>query len=233
MISKKLFPGNFFNTQLAAQSLTCSYIKSNISINMEIYLIRHTTPAVSKGICYGQTDLDVTETFVKEAKIISEALPQNIQHIYSSPLQRCSKLAYHLFPTQKIKFDANLMEINCGLWEMKKWDDIPKEHIDPWMEDFVNIRTPQGENYVDLFVRVTTVFQSIVNNNVATAIVAHGGVIRSILSHITATPLIDSFNQFNLHYGCVVKVEIVKGQINHTILSNIPHEKETHKPKRN
>jgi len=33
---------------------------------MEIYLIRHTTPDVAKGICYGQTDLDVANTFEEE-----------------------------------------------------------------------------------------------------------------------------------------------------------------------
>ena len=29
---------------------------------MEIYLIRHTKPKVGKGICYGQTDLEIDET---------------------------------------------------------------------------------------------------------------------------------------------------------------------------
>lgn len=37
---------------------------------MKIYLIRHTTPHIEKGICYGQTDLDVAETFNNEAEII-------------------------------------------------------------------------------------------------------------------------------------------------------------------
>mgnify|MGYP001408870057 CR=1 FL=1 len=26
---------------------------------MEIYLVRHTTPAINNGICYGQTDVDL------------------------------------------------------------------------------------------------------------------------------------------------------------------------------
>ena len=98
---------------------------------MEIYLVRHTTPAVEKGICYGQTDLDVTESFITEANIIKEVLPLNIKHVYSSPLQRCSKLAAHLFPDTIIQLRNDLMEINCGLWEMQRWDDIPKEHINP------------------------------------------------------------------------------------------------------
>lgn len=199
---------------------------------MEIYLVRHTTPAVAKGICYGQTDLDVTESFVAEAAIIRQVLPNDIVHVYSSPLQRCTKLAAHLFPESNVQLHNDLMEINCGLWEMQRWDDIPKEHINPWLDDFVNIRTPEGENYVDLYERVRNQFENIVANPLPAAIVAHGGVIRSILSHITHTPLIDSFKVFNLHYGCVVKIETGNGKLQHSILSNIPQEKETHKPTR-
>jgi alpha-ribazole phosphatase len=43
-----------------------------------IFLIRHTTPAVAKGICYGQTDLDITESFVEEAEAIRGHLPSGI-----------------------------------------------------------------------------------------------------------------------------------------------------------
>ncbi len=197
---------------------------------MDIYLIRHTTPLVAKGVCYGQTDLDVTETFITEANIIKAHLPSTIQQVYSSPLQRCTKLAAYLFPEKNIQMQNALMEINCGSWEMKRWDDIPREDIEPWMKDFVNIRTPKGENYFDLYNRVKTVFEDISLKPLPAAIVAHGGVLRSILSYITNTALIDSFNVFNLHYGCVIKIETANGNLQHNILSNIVHEKETHKP---
>jgi alpha-ribazole phosphatase len=65
---------------------------------MEIYLIRHTTPQVESGTCYGQADLDVTETFELEASIIQQHLPAHITQVHSSPLQRCRKLADYLFP---------------------------------------------------------------------------------------------------------------------------------------
>ena len=35
---------------------------------MLIHLIRHTTPDIETGICYGQTDLDVSDSFEKEKK---------------------------------------------------------------------------------------------------------------------------------------------------------------------
>jgi len=205
----------------------------------EIYLIRHTTPAVAKGICYGQTDLDVIESFTEEAAVIRQHLPEGIVAVYSSPLQRCSRLASHLFPAHPIALHDDLMEIHCGEWEMRGWDELPKEIIDPWMADFVNVSIPGGESYLDLHKRVTRRFEVIRGaqppSTGAVAIVAHGGVIRSILSYITDTPLIDSFKVFSLHYGCVVRLFEPAGSAGvwqYEMLSNVaPAQKEQHKPK--
>lgn len=226
----------------------------------EIYLIRHTTPAVAKGICYGQTDLDITESFTEEAAVIRQYLPERISSVHSSPLQRCSRLASHLFPAHRVVLHNDLMEIHCGEWEMKGWDELPKEEVDPWMKDFVQVRIPGGESYQDLHKRVTMRFDAIRAGTAAgesasgesasgpdagaLAIVAHGGVIRSILSYITDTPLIDSFKLFSLHYGCVIRLfgdtapagstglTGPTGSLLYEMLSNVaPEEKEQHKPR--
>lgn len=197
---------------------------------MEIYLIRHTTPAVEKGTCYGQADLDVTESFYEEAALIKQHLPATIQTVYASPLQRCSKLAEHLFPAHDISFHNDLKEINCGEWELRKWDDIPQEVVMPWMNDFVNVRIPGGESYLDLLARTSAVFNHIAAKQEHAAIVSHGGVMRSILSHLTDTPLIDSFNVFKLQYGCVVKLFLQDDQFAHEILHNVQSTSEQHKP---
>jgi alpha-ribazole phosphatase len=197
---------------------------------MEIYLVRHTTPDIAKGVCYGQSDIDVTETFLQEASIIQQLLPATIAAVYSSPLQRCKKLAAYLYPNHEIQQHDNLMEINCGHWEMKLWDDIPAEEITPWMNDFINVCIPGGESYVDLYARVNKTFAQIQQEARPLVIVAHGGVIRSILASITNTGIKDSFGAFKLHYGCVIKLSGRYDRLSHDVLSNIPHEKETHKP---
>ncbi|GGB08042.1 alpha-ribazole phosphatase family protein [Puia dinghuensis] len=212
----------------------------------DIYLIRHTTPDVAKGICYGQTDLGVTSSFEEETEVIRGCLPTTVSTVYSSPLQRCSLLAERLFPGGQLLLREHLMEIDCGQWEMKAWDQLPKEEVDPWMADFVNIRIPGGESYLDLHGRVGRCWEEIVaaarvlpggpeagagGRSGAIAVVAHGGVIRSILAGMTGTPLIDSFKAFSLHYGCVIRVRREEDGLVHTILSNpAPAEKEQHKP---
>ncbi|MEO5891665.1 MAG: alpha-ribazole phosphatase [Ferruginibacter sp.] len=203
---------------------------------MEIYLIRHTEPAIAKGICYGQSDLDVTESFSKEAVIIQKHLPARVTAVYSSPLQRCKRLAEHLFADQPIQLLDDLKEIDCGKWELQLWDDIPKAEIEPWTRDLINVRIPGGESYQDVFDRVSRCFNEIITADTKDGedsnaiIVAHGGVIRSILSHITQTPLLDSFKVFPLHYGCVVRISLAGNGLRHEVLSNIAREKETHKP---
>lgn len=199
----------------------------------DIYLIRHTTPAVAKGICYGQTDLDVTESFIAEAEAIREVLPAPFAAVHSSPLQRCARLAAHLFPGHDITLRSELMELHCGSWEMQPWDDLPSGEIDPWMADFVNIRVPGGESYLDLHTRVTQCFNAITATDAGgpQAIVAHGGVLRSILSSITGTPLIESFKVFSLYYGCVVRIfPTTAGPVYEVLLNNKPEEREQHKP---
>jgi len=198
---------------------------------MEIYLIRHTTPKVEKGICYGQADLDITETFLEEVEAIKPHLPSEGLKIYSSPLQRCKKLADALFDGLDIDIHDDLMELNCGQWELLPWNDIPKEEIQPWMDDFVNVPVPKGESYVDLQNRVVNRFNEIVRKQESAVIVAHGGVLRSILSHITSTPLKESFDAFTLHYGCVVKITVAEDSMTHELLYNYSRQgKEWHRP---
>lgn len=198
---------------------------------MEIYLIRHTTPAVAKGICYGQSDLDVTDSFIAEAMAIKPHLPAEIQQVHSSPLQRCSKLAQYLFPTYDHIYHNDLMEINCGHWELQKWDDIPQADIAPWMDDFVNVTIPGGESYTTVYQRVVAKFEQIASGPKPTAVVAHGGVIRSILAYITGTALIDSFDVFKLYYGCVAQLRLTNGVWQYQLLHNLPPaEAETHQP---
>jgi alpha-ribazole phosphatase len=185
-------------------------------------------------MCYGQTDLDVTEAFREEAETIRKHLPDGIASVYSSPLKRCTLLAQQLFPDRPLHLMEDLMEIHCGEWEMRAWDELPPEEVNPWMADFVRVRIPGGESYLDLHERVTRCWDVIRQDQAVgnTAVVAHGGVLRSILSGINETPLIDSFSVYSLHYGCVIRLFETEDRWRYEVLLNqAPAEKEQHKPK--
>ncbi len=174
---------------------------------MEIYLIRHTTPQIEKGICYGQTDLDVTDSFIEEVGTIKTKLGKLNKDIiiYSSPLQRCLKLAEKLSNKLPV-IEKRLMELNFGHWEMQAWDDINKTELNLWMDDFVNVACPNGESYKSLYERTSEFINELKEKNTKKAIiVSHGGAIRAILSYIKQEPLIRSFNT-KVNYGDVIKI---------------------------
>ena len=173
---------------------------------MKIILIRHTTPKIAKGICYGQSDIDVTATFLEEIKPILQQVSINDKETayFSSPLLRCKKLAKKLSDT--ITFDERLKELDFGDWEMQNWDAINKEELDTWMKDFVHVAATNGESYIDLHARTTAFLQEIAKKNYKkVVIVTHAGVIRSLNAFINNTPLEKSFD-LKLPYSAVLKL---------------------------
>ncbi|RYZ20132.1 MAG: alpha-ribazole phosphatase [Chitinophagaceae bacterium] len=197
---------------------------------MEIYLIRHTTPDVAPGTCYGQADLGVTESFDEEAAAIGPHLPAGIAAVYSSPLQRCRRLAERLFPNHDIRFDDRIKEISCGDWELRSWDDIDPGPLKAWMDDFVHVQIPGGESYTHLYQRVVNFLQSLPDAGGPVAVVTHGGVIRSVLAHINEVPLRESFDAFPIHYGCTVHLHRRDAVLQHRILHNVKRGVERHRP---
>ena len=178
---------------------------------MEVYLVRHTETVCEKGICYGQSDVGIREPYSAVFENILKQLPQEAV-LYSSPLQRCAILANHIKENTQIDSiieDSRLMEMHFGDWELQKWDAIPQEVLNPWMEDFVTVNVPNGESFVDLDNRIRVFLNDELAKNHAKPIiiVAHSGVIRSILCKINNLPLQEAFKT-PLDYGVVIKVEM-------------------------
>lgn len=177
---------------------------------MEIYLVRHTETTCEKGICYGQSDVNIAEPFAAIFdRIISELPAEAI--IFSSPLKRCSILAKHIQNNIKIisyQEDDRLKEMNFGDWELKNWNEIPPEELNPWMEDFVNIKVSNGESFIELHQRVGEFLSDKISETKhPVVIVAHAGIIRSILCHQSSLPLKDAFEN-KVDFGEVIKIEV-------------------------
>jgi alpha-ribazole phosphatase len=171
---------------------------------MEIYLIRHTETVAPKGICYGQADVDIKEPYLEIFQEIKAQLPTDAI-VYSSPLLRCKKMAE--FFSDDITFDKRLMEMNFGNWELQAWNDIPLEEINPWMDNFVTVRVPNGESFEDLYQRVGEFYTELLQKKEDKIILfCHDGTIRSILSHFHKTQLKDAFSLYSIKYGEIIKL---------------------------
>lgn len=63
---------------------------------MNIYLIRHTSVDVPKGLCYGQSDVPLRPTFEIEAAVTKAKIESiHFDMAYTSPLSRCTRLAQY------------------------------------------------------------------------------------------------------------------------------------------
>jgi alpha-ribazole phosphatase len=170
-------------------------------------LIRHTTPDIAPGICYGQMDIDVTNSFADEAAAVTAWLsPPEL--IISSPLQRTRRLAQYLasqFQCEQ-RSHAGLLEMHFGDWEGRSWSDIPRSEIDAWSADMLNYTPPNGESAQQLMRRVENMLQELAllpQHHIA--IVAHGGSIRAVLAQLAGIPLSQTLN-WQIEYGAVMGV---------------------------
>lgn len=173
---------------------------------MEIYLVRHTETVCAKGICYGQANVALIQPYQEQFQEIKKQLPQEA-FFYSSPLERCTILADFL-SSSNFATDKRLMEMDFGRWELKSWDEIPKEEMNPWMNDFVNVKVPEGESFEIMNDRVLSfIDEKLTDDSKPIVIVTHAGVIRSFLCKQMNLPLKEAFSN-KVEFGQVIKINL-------------------------
>lgn len=177
---------------------------------MDIYLIRHTKTDTLKGLCYGQSDVALAESFPEEAHLLQQKLPELKSNslLFSSPLTRCVKLAERL--SDNVTTDARLLELDFGDWESRRFDDIDDEVLQHWTDNFVHVAPPNGESFIDLYERAGSFWQDVVQGMPMASeqilIITHAGVIRALFAYILKLPPANSF-QFQVDVGSVHKLQ--------------------------
>jgi Histidine phosphatase superfamily (branch 1) len=78
---------------------------------MDIYLVRHTKTDTVKGLCYGQSDVALADSFSDEVLQLQHKLPElnDGYKVFSSPLTRCLQLAEQFSET--VTTDDRLLEL--------------------------------------------------------------------------------------------------------------------------
>ena len=178
--------------------------------NMEIYFIRHTSVAVPKGTCYGKTDVELSDTFEKEASVTRKTIEGvSFDKVYTSPLTRAVKLASFCgFP--HAEKDARLMELDFGEWEMKNYDQLYQS--DPrflvWSNNYFTEHTPGGECVMDQYQRVQEFIQDVKSLGFKRiAAFCHGGILALALAIAGKVELENAFSNVP-QYGSVIQVEV-------------------------
>ena len=146
---------------------------------MEVILLRHTTPDVPVGTCYGQTDVPLKASFEEEAAVSRAALEAcgPIDHAYTSPLSRCTRLAAFCGYADAER-DPRILELNFGEWEMMLFDDITDPHLQTWYADHINTPVTGGESFRQQYERVASFLDELRGKPwQRVAVFAHGGVL--------------------------------------------------------
>jgi alpha-ribazole phosphatase len=145
---------------------------------MALTLVRHTTPDVAKGTCYGRTDLALADSFEVELRDVRAAIP-TAGGVVTSPLTRCHRLADRI-ATQAgvdVRPEQGWIEMDFGAWEGRAWSDIPRDDLDGWAADFMGYAGHGGESVAMLEERVRTALNATPPDCV---IVTHSGCIRAV-----------------------------------------------------
>ena len=163
---------------------------------MRVYLVRHTTVVWDGAItCYGNTDIDVRDTFPQEATACQERIKDLVvDRVYTSPLQRAAKLATFC-GYASAEQDARLKEMNFGAWEGQPWSEIIKgEDYHSFFSRYLTERTPGGECQNDQFERVKDfILEKKAEGHESILVFCHGGVINCARAMAGEVALIDAF----------------------------------------
>lgn len=173
----------------------------------EILFIRHSSLAVPRGICYGISDIDISDNFNLEIENLKVKLNDFAPDlVLSSPLKRCVKLAMSTFKVTPVLIKG-LKEIDYEDWEGKKWIDINVPGGNLWVYQNSDSQPPNGESLNMLKSRVVEQLELLLNYPESKlAVVCHGGVIRSIISHFLNTP-VEFTRSYHIHYTGFVRFE--------------------------
>lgn len=183
---------------------------------MDVYFVRHTTPDVLPGVCYGQADVGLASSFDDEWQLLSSKLVHlNEPLVFSSPLQRCFVLAQktvrHFSFSAPVK-DDRLLELNFGDWELKSWQEIPQGIVGDWTDEHVKQAPPNGESYADLHRRSCAFLSELAKHedDKQVLVFTHAGVIRALVAEALNVPLREA-SRVTVDYGSVTHIAIEGG----------------------
>ena len=159
---------------------------------LRIYFMRHGETVWNRDRRYqGMTDIELSETGIKQAECVAERL-KNIQidKIYSSPLKRAMATAEPVAAVKGLEIipDDRFREIHFGEWEGQTVPELIEKYGDTY-KNF--IRNPQiygfpGEGSVQNVInRLKPGIDEIMEHDDGNVlIISHGGMIRLMIMYI-------------------------------------------------
>lgn len=136
------------------------------------------------------------------------------QRVISSPLQRCRQFAERFAKSHRLPLVvmAELRELHFGQWEGRDINAVWAEEgafLERYYREPGALAPPGGESAFEASVRLARGWQSLIDGyrGEHLLVVCHGGVIRLLLCHLLAAPLVSS-TFFHVPHGCLVRLQV-------------------------
>ena len=150
------------------------------------------------------SDLALAEDAAVTASALRALLP-NETPLYSSPLTRCRLLAEALHPAPQ--FDARLLELDFGDWELRTWDAIGRPALDDWAAQPLDFAPPGGESVAALRRRVAEFLAQLGRARGQRAVlVTHAGVMKACAAELLKLESSEWFSM-QFEFGAVSLIE--------------------------
>lgn len=196
---------------------------------MILYCIRHGESVFnSQGRIQGQADPPLSELGRRQSQALGRALARApIAAVFASPLRRAYETAEAVATALQLPIRVNeaLMEINVGIFQGKRWDEIADEFPEEaarWKSHDPDYVIPQGESRRQLMKRLGAAFGEIRRTCRAegiqeAAVVAHGGALSAAFKELLEIPA--ARNPFSLVNSGVCKLEWPADDLNLKLLT--------------
>lgn len=149
---------------------------------MILHLVRHPPPQIPAGTCYGRLDVGAHDVEIAAQRL--RTLLPNGAPVFSSPLQRCRRLAECLHPQPVL--EERLAEMHFGAWEGQPWDAIGAPALAAWAADVAGFAPPGGESGYAVQARAQAFLSELAVEEAV--LVTHAGVMRALLAHWQRVP---------------------------------------------
>lgn len=181
----------------------------------QIHLIRHgLTEANIKGMYIGATDVDLSDEGEKRLNKLKENFSYpKANRVVSSPLKRCLQTSKILYPETEILIEKDFSECNFGDWEGKSIETLKSDqNFIKWINNSQEVEPKGGESLKIFAKRVLGAFEREVEKAVKsdckdTVIIAHGGVIMTILAMFGVPKA--NFYDWIVNNGCGYSVRVM------------------------
>ncbi|MGE5632515.1 MAG: histidine phosphatase family protein [Caulobacteraceae bacterium] len=186
----------------------------------KLYLVRHGQTEWNKiSKVQGRTDIELSETGVRQAKLLARRLSgEAIDVIYSSSLKRALKTAETIAEYKKecrINKSEKYQEICLGPWEGMTINDIKEqysEHFRIYREDPANFLLPGAETFLELSERTYSSIMDIVRQHHGKNIllVSHGTAIKAAIIRILDLD-IKNYTKFRIDNASITTISFNEG----------------------